>query len=78
VSGPPAAVTEVLAAARLPEGAQVIGPVPVDGDTERVLVRVPRAAGAELGARLKEATAGRSARRSAEPVRIQLDPQELV
>jgi primosomal protein N' (replication factor Y) len=75
---PAGAAQRELAAARLPEGAQVIGPVPVDGDTERVLVRVPRAAGAELGARLKEATAGRSARRSAEPVRIQLDPQELV
>jgi len=31
----------------------------------------------ELSARLKEAAAGRSARRSAEPVRIQLDPAEL-
>jgi primosomal protein N' (replication factor Y) len=45
---------------------------------ERVLVRVPRAQGAELARSLKAAAAGRSARRSAEPVRIQLDPSELV
>jgi primosomal protein N' (replication factor Y) len=42
-----------------------------------VLVRVPRAHGADLAAQLKTAAAGRSARRSAEPVRIQLDPHEL-
>jgi primosomal protein N' (replication factor Y) len=52
--------------------------VPVAGDFERVLVRVPRAAGGELAHQLKTAAAGRSARRSAEPVRIELDPQELV
>src|SRR4051794_22330846 len=78
LSGPPAAVAELLGAAHLPEGAQVIGPVPVGRDAERFLIRVPRPAGAELAHRLKEAAAGRSARRSAEPVRIQLDPHELI
>ena len=77
LTGPPAAVAELLGAARLPEGAEVIGPVPAGPETERVLVRVSRQHGAELPARLKEAAAGRSARRSAEPVRIQLDPAEL-
>jgi primosomal protein N' (replication factor Y) len=43
-----------------------------------MLVRVPRAHGAELARSLKAAAAGRSARRSAEPVRIQLDPLELI
>ena len=52
--------------------------MPVDGETERLLVRVPRAAGAELARALKTAAAGRSARRAAEPVRIELDPVELV
>ena len=52
---PPAAVAELLAAAELPDGAQLIGPVPVslphaDGPVERVLVRVPRAEGAQLAA----------------------------
>ncbi|MFN2560237.1 MAG: primosomal protein N' [Jatrophihabitans sp.] len=77
LTGSPAAVAELLAAARLPGGAQVVGPVPVDADTERVLVRVSRGHGAELAHQLKTAAAGRSARRSAEPVRIELDPQEL-
>jgi len=77
LTGPPAAVAELLGAARLPDGAEVIGPVPAGPETERVLVRVTRQHGAELAARLKEAAAGRSARRSAEPVRIQLDPAEL-
>jgi primosomal protein N' (replication factor Y) len=78
LTGPAAALTELLGAAQLPEGAEVIGPVPVERDSERVLVRVPRPAGAELAQRLKHAAAGRSARRSAEAVRIQLDPQELI
>ncbi|MBN9618954.1 MAG: hypothetical protein J0H43_04385, partial [Actinobacteria bacterium] len=77
LAGPPAAVAELLAGAALPDGAQVIGPVPVDADTERVLVRVPRSQGAALAHQLRTAAAGRSSRRSAEPVRIQLDPREL-
>jgi primosomal protein N' (replication factor Y) len=43
-----------------------------------VLIRVPRSDGAALARALKAAAAGRSARRSADPVRIQLDPQELI
>lgn len=78
VTGAPAAVAELMGAARLPPGAQVDGPVPVDTDTERVLVRVPRSAGTELARALKAAAALRSARRSADPVRIALDPIALV
>lgn len=78
LTGPAGAITELLDAARLPEGAQVIGPVPVGAAGERVLIRVPRVRGAELARELKAAAAGRSARRSAEPVRIQLDPHELI
>jgi primosomal protein N' (replication factor Y) len=77
LTGPAAAVAELTAAAQLPERAQVVGPVPVADDTERLLVRVPRTNGAELAHALKAAAAGRSARRSAEPVRIQLDPHEM-
>jgi primosomal protein N' (replication factor Y) len=78
LTGPANAVAELLSAADLPDGTQVIGPVPAGGDTERVLVRVPRSHGAELARQLKTAAAGRSARRSAEAVRIQLDPAELI
>jgi primosomal protein N' (replication factor Y) len=78
LTGPAAAVHELLAAARLPPDAQVIGPVPVGAAGERVLVRVPRTRGADLARELKAAAAGRSARKSAEPVRIQFDPHELI
>jgi primosomal protein N' (replication factor Y) len=78
LTGAPAAITELVAAARLPEGAQVIGPVRVGAAGERLLVRVSRAHGAELARELKAAAAGRSARRAAESVRIQLDPHELI
>jgi primosomal protein N' (replication factor Y) len=78
LTGPAAAVAELLGAATLPEGAQVVGPVPAGAEAERVLIRVPRSDGAALARALKAAAAGRSARRSADPVRIQLDPQELI
>ncbi|WP_349259953.1 primosomal protein N' [Jatrophihabitans sp.] len=78
LTGTPTAVGELLGAAVLPDGAQVVGPVPVDADSERMLVRVPRGKGAELAHALKTAAAGRSARRSAEPVRIALDPLEAL
>jgi primosomal protein N' (replication factor Y) len=78
LTGPSNAVTELLSAAELPDGAQVVGPVPVDSDTERMLIRVPRMRGADLAHQLKTAAAGRSARRTAEPVRIELDPRELI
>jgi primosomal protein N' (replication factor Y) len=78
VTGPPAAVADLLAAAELPEGAQVLGPVPVDADQERMLVRVPRAAGRALAAALHAAAASRSLRKDTEPVRVRLDPLDLL
>ena len=77
LTAPPAALAELTAALDGPAGLQTIGPVPVDRETQRLLLRVPRARGAELAQALRAAAAGRSARRSAEPVRIQLDPHEL-
>jgi primosomal protein N' (replication factor Y) len=78
LTGTPAAVAELLGSAELPLGAQVVGPVPIDTDTERVLVRVPRARGADLAHALRIAAAARSSRRSAEPIRIALDPLEVI
>ncbi len=77
LTGTPQAVAELAAAADLPSGALLAGPVALDADTERLLVRVPRAEGAALARALKAAAAGRSARRTAEPVRIELDPIRL-
>ncbi len=78
LTGPPAALAELLGAARLPDTAAVVGPVAVGGESERLLVRVPRSARSRAGTGLKAAAAGRSARRSAEPVKIVLDPVELM
>ncbi|MFC7733087.1 primosomal protein N' [Actinomadura keratinilytica] len=86
----PAAVRELLAETRLPDGAEVLGPVPVPdppsgaapgGEArgrERALVRVPCGAGLALARALKEAQGVRSARKAPETVRIQIDPLELV
>ncbi|SCL33853.1 replication restart DNA helicase PriA [Micromonospora nigra] len=77
VTGAPAAVADLLAGARLPDGAEVLGPVPADGERERMLVRVPRGRAAELAGALRAAAAARSARKAADPVRLQVDPLAL-
>ncbi|TMR06685.1 primosomal protein N' [Actinomadura soli] len=83
----PAAIRELLDGARLPDGAEVLGPVPVPStpvpgadaqEKERALVRVPRAAGHALARALKEAQGVRSARKATETVRVQIDPLELI
>jgi primosomal protein N' (replication factor Y) (superfamily II helicase) len=91
LTGTPAAIKDLLAHARLPDGAEVLGPVPVvvkggpgaqDGAEspakERALVRVPRAAGTALAKALQEAQGVRSARKAPDPVRVQIDPLELI
>ncbi len=77
VDGPPAAVAELVAGLPAPLRADVLGPVGLDEDRERVLVRAPRTAAAELAAALKAAAGVRSARK-AEPVRVEVDPRVLV
>ncbi|MEH0843709.1 primosomal protein N' [Micromonospora sp. CPCC 205711] len=77
VTGPAEAVADLLAQARLPDDAEVLGPVPADEDRERMLVRVPRARAAALAEALHSAAGVRSARKAAEPVRLQVDPLSL-
>lgn len=81
----PAAIRELLSDARLPPGAEVLGPVPVpaapggDGqERERALIRVPSGEAHALARALKEAQGVRSARKAAETVRVQIDPLELI
>lgn len=78
VTGPPAAVGELVRSVELPASAEIIGPVPSGADAERLLIRVPRADGAALAAALKVAAAGRSARKAADAIRIVLDPRDLL
>jgi primosomal protein N' (replication factor Y) len=88
VTGTPDSVADLLAAASsgLPEGTQVFGPVPVGragmragaGPLERMLLRVARGAGPALAGALHAAAGVRSARKAPDPVRIQVDPLDLL
>jgi primosomal protein N' (replication factor Y) len=77
LTGKAEAVAELLAAARLPEEAELLGPVPAADDQERMLVRVSRARAADLAHALHEASAVRSAKKAVRPVRIEVDPADL-
>lgn len=79
LSGDLGAVDDVLTLLDLPEGAEVLGPVPVPGPAPghvRAVVRVPRSQGTALSDALGELQRLRSARKL-DPVRIQVDPPTL-
>lgn len=88
LTGTPGAVDDAATLLRLPEVAEVLGPVPVQSPgprgsggpapetLDRLVVRVPRSAGAELSAALSEVQRLRSGRKL-EPVRVQVDPWSL-
>jgi primosomal protein N' (replication factor Y) len=76
VSGPAEAVDELLRALDLPAHAETLGPVPLDEETARVVVRVPQADGPALSRALKQAQATRSARKLPH-LRVQVDPLDL-
>ncbi len=84
VTGSAEAVRKLLNVTALPDGTEVLGPVPVsddrraDGDPYRALVRVPRPAGAQLARALADAQAAWSARKDPERLRVQVDPLELI
>nr|WP_254552821.1 primosomal protein N' [Kitasatospora sp. MMS16-BH015] len=81
VTGSPKAVEDLLALVRLPEGADVLGPVPVSAvrgeEVERALVRVAPGQGAALASALKAAQVARVALRSAEVVKVRVDPLDI-
>jgi primosomal protein N' (replication factor Y) len=76
ISGESAAVTEAAAELSLPPGAELLGPVPVDDETERLVVRVPRRFGPDLSRTLVEMQGVRAAKKL-ETVRVQVDPFDL-
>ncbi|MGW4633008.1 primosomal protein N' [Nocardia sp. NPDC004415] len=90
VDGTTASIAELLDAAELPDGTEVLGPVPLpptarkpfsSGDSpaevERMLLRVSRTAGAPLARALTAAQAVRSSHRSDAPLRVQIDPVDI-
>jgi primosomal protein N' (replication factor Y) (superfamily II helicase) len=78
LTGTPGAVADLVSTARLPPSAELLGPVPAGTETERLLVRVSRSDGSALARALHDAAAVRSARKATDPVRLQLDPLELL
>ncbi|MGH3864951.1 MAG: primosomal protein N' [Pseudonocardiaceae bacterium] len=81
LDGAPATLADAGEVLELPPGATLLGPVPApggpEGERERLLVRVPRCHGLALASALAVLQAGRSARKLPDPLRVQLDPQEL-
>ncbi len=76
LEGEPQDLEAFLAAAQLPAGADVLGPVPLPGSGERLLVRVARQEGATLAAALQAVSRSRSVK--SEPVvRVRLDPASI-
>ncbi|MGA6162279.1 primosomal protein N' [Amycolatopsis magusensis] len=85
VEGTPETVASYLDETRLPDTAELLGPVPLGeiddegrSERERMLIRVPREGGRALAAALASGQAVRSARKEAEALRVQLDPLELI
>ncbi|MEU7764650.1 primosomal protein N' [Nocardia sp. NPDC049190] len=89
IDGASDAVAELLSFATLPEGVDILGPVPLpegarkpfSGDSpaevERILLRVQRGSGAALARILAAAQAVRSTHRSDAPLRVQIDPVDI-
>lgn len=91
VTGSAAAVADFAETVRLPEGTDLLGPVPAPQPAgpgrarpaepqERLLLRVAPGAGAALAAALKEAQvarATRAARGAPDPVTVRMDPTDI-
>ncbi|MCC9305728.1 primosomal protein N' [Kitasatospora sp. RB6PN24] len=81
VTGTPTAVADLLGLVRLPEGADVLGPVPLPPlrgeEQERALLRVRPGQGGALAAALKAAQIARLALRGSEPVKVRIDPTDI-
>ncbi|MFI6574717.1 primosomal protein N' [Nocardiopsis sp. NPDC050513] len=88
VTGAPEHVRELLDQLDLPEGTELLGPVPVapSGEgtrddaarTERALLRVPRGGVGALARALKAAASARSARRDEHLAQVRVDPLHVV
>ncbi len=84
VDGTPNAVAAFLDELALPASGEILGPIPLgepdrDGTVkERALVRATRTDGKALAAALTTALHVRTARKEPEPIRVRLDPLELI
>lgn len=76
VTGEPGAVDDVLTLLAPPDHVEVLGPVASGSDEERLVLRTPRAHGAELARALGELQRVRSSRKL-DAVRVRVDPASL-
>ncbi|GAA0599957.1 primosomal protein N' [Kribbella sandramycini] len=78
LTGPAESVADLVERLRalLPAsaGLEVLGPVDVDDETVRAVVRTPRAAGTQLARALKDAQSARATKKNPGSVRVQVDP----
>jgi primosomal protein N' (replication factor Y) len=89
IDGAPDSVAALLDEARLPDGADRLGPVPLppgvrrpagipaDIEVERMLVRIGRDHGLALAAALRRGIGVLSAHQAHHPVRVQIDPLHI-
>ncbi len=77
ITAPPDTLTEAVAALDLPRGGDILGPVDAGEGLARVVLAIPSLRGAALSRALQQLQAGRSSRKLP-PVRIHVDPTELV
>ncbi len=80
LTGAPAAVRQLLSAltgSPVWPDAEVLGPVPV-GDAERAILRVAPERGLALADALHAGQGQRAARKDRDPVKVQVDPLDLV
>ncbi len=75
LDGPPEVLAALAARPWTPD-AEVLGPVPLDEASERLVLRAPRSQGLALAAALRAVQAERSAAKLP-PVRVQVDPLAL-
>ncbi|MCT2583253.1 primosomal protein N' [Actinophytocola gossypii] len=79
VDGEAKALATFLDELELPPTGEILGPVPLGPDErERALVRTTRAEGRALAAALATAQHVRTARKEPDPIRVRLDPLELI
>lgn len=78
LTGAPADIADLIGRGRLPDTVETLGPVIMDENTHRLLLRVPRRDGAALARALHEAASSRSLAKQSGSVRVQIDPRELL
>jgi primosomal protein N' (replication factor Y) (superfamily II helicase) len=77
ITAAPDVLVEAMAALELPRGADILGPVAAGQDSSRIVLRIAPARGAALSRALQHLQAARSSRKLP-PVRVQVDPTELI